>query len=155
MAEKSKTKNSNGEQSDICDLEQVTLKPQLEADHCFTTWLQTWHHSLQWGDSIRKNSRLRQAELLIRRPPRGIGDINVLLLLSNWRCTFTSEGKTIKSCNLLSSSIMRVSTAILIVIDSHQQCKDDVTCIRGLIRCLIIRRIILHFFVTPSFFNHS
>ena len=33
-------KKSNGEQSDFCDLEQVTLKPQLQADPCLTTWLQ-------------------------------------------------------------------------------------------------------------------
>ena len=33
------TKKSNGGQSDICDLEQVTLKPQLQAQHCLTTWL--------------------------------------------------------------------------------------------------------------------
>ena len=36
------TKKSNGEQSDLCDLEQVTLKPQLQVHHYLTTWLQTW-----------------------------------------------------------------------------------------------------------------
>ena len=36
-----KSKTSNGEQSDFCDLQLVFLKPsQLQIDHCFTTWLQ-------------------------------------------------------------------------------------------------------------------
>ena len=39
-------KKSNGEQSDLCDLEQVTLKPQLQVYHYLTTWLQIWYHSL-------------------------------------------------------------------------------------------------------------
>ena len=33
-------KKSNGEQSDLCDLEQVTLKPQLQVHHYLTIWLQ-------------------------------------------------------------------------------------------------------------------
>ena len=37
--EKQKQK-SNGEQSDLFCPEQVTLKPQLQAHHCLTTWLQ-------------------------------------------------------------------------------------------------------------------
>ena len=32
-------KKSNDEQSDLCDLEQVTLKPQLQVHHYLTTWL--------------------------------------------------------------------------------------------------------------------
>ena len=77
---KKQNKKSNVEQSDLCDLEQVTLKPQLQVHHYLTTWLQIWYHSLLRGDSIRKRRRLRKAELLIRRPPRGIGEINFLLL---------------------------------------------------------------------------
>ena len=46
LAEKSKNKKNNGEQSELYDLEQVTLKPQLQARHCLTTWLQIWYHSL-------------------------------------------------------------------------------------------------------------
>ena len=75
-------KKRNGEQSDLCDLEQVTLKPQLQVHHYLTTWLQIWYHSLLWGDSIRKGRRLRKAELLIGRPPRGNGEIKFSLLLS-------------------------------------------------------------------------
>ena len=75
-------KKSNGEQSDLCDLEQVILKPQLQAHNCFTTWLQIWYHSLLWGDSIRKGAQLRKAELLIRSPPRGNGEINFSLSLT-------------------------------------------------------------------------
>ena len=47
-AEKQNRK-SNGEQSDLCDFEQVALKPQLQVRRCLTTWLQIWHHSLLWG----------------------------------------------------------------------------------------------------------
>ena len=56
FGEEKQNKKSNGEQSDLCDLEQVTLKPQLQVHHCLTTWLQTWYHSLLWGDSIRKGA---------------------------------------------------------------------------------------------------
>ena len=63
-------KKSNGEQSDLCDLEQVTLKPQYQADHCLTTCLQIWYSSLL-GNNSRKGEK--QAELLIRRPLCRIG----------------------------------------------------------------------------------
>ena len=53
-------KKSNGEQSDLCDLEQVTLKPQLQVNHHLTTWLQIWHHSLLWEYSIRKGADLEK-----------------------------------------------------------------------------------------------
>ena len=46
-----KTEKSNGEHSDLCDLEQVTLKL-----HYLTTSLQIWYHSVLWGDSIRKGA---------------------------------------------------------------------------------------------------
>ena len=69
-------KKSNGEQSDLCDLEQVTLKPQLQVHHYLTTWLQLWYHSLLWGDSIRKGADLEKENW---RPPRGNGEINFSL----------------------------------------------------------------------------
>ena len=54
-------------QSELCDLEQVTLKPpQLQAHHCLTTWLQIWYHSLLSGDrrlSIRKDADLEPRDL--------------------------------------------------------------------------------------------
>ena len=53
-------KESNGKQSDLCDLEQVTLKPQLQVHHYLTTWLQIWYHILLWGDSIRKGADLQK-----------------------------------------------------------------------------------------------
>ena len=53
-------KKSNGEQSDLCDLEQVSLKPQLQVHHYLTTWLQICYHSLLWGDSIRKGADLEK-----------------------------------------------------------------------------------------------
>ena len=59
MAEKSKNKKSNGEQSDLCDLEQVTLK---RVRHCLTTWLQIWYHSLLWGDSIRERASTEKSK---------------------------------------------------------------------------------------------
>ena len=60
LAEKSKTK-SNGEQSDLCDLEKVTLKPQLQA--CY-------------GEIVYQRAPTQKTELFIRRPPRGYGEIN-------------------------------------------------------------------------------
>ena len=88
-----KQEKSNGEQSDLCDIEQVTLKPQLQAHHCLTTWLQIWYHCLIWGDSKRKGADIEKADLLIRRPPRGNGEINCsyyfysrLLLLAGYPC---------------------------------------------------------------------
>ena len=67
-------KKSNGEQSDLCDLEQVTLKPQLQFYPYLTIWLKIWYHS------IRKGADLEKQNSFIRRPLRGIGEINFLLL---------------------------------------------------------------------------
>ena len=72
-AEKSKNKKSNGEQSDLCDLEQVTLEPQLQAHHCLTIWLQIWYHSLLWGDSIRKGADLEKQNCLFGDHPAELG----------------------------------------------------------------------------------
>ena len=79
MAAKTGNKKSNGEQSDLCDLEQVTLKPQLQAHQCLTTWRQKWYHSLLWGDSIRNGADLEKQKLLIRRPHCSSGEINLYL----------------------------------------------------------------------------
>ena len=57
-----------------CDLEQVTLKPQLQAHHCLTTWLQIWYHSLLWGDSIRKGADLEKQNCLFGVHPAELGD---------------------------------------------------------------------------------
>ena len=57
-------KKSNGEQSDLYDLAQVTLKPQLQVNHYLTTWLQIWYHSLLWGDSIRKGADFEKQNCL-------------------------------------------------------------------------------------------
>ena len=51
---KTKNEKSNGDQLDLCDLDQVTLKPQPQADHRLATWLQIRYHSLLWRDSIQK-----------------------------------------------------------------------------------------------------
>ena len=61
---------NKSELSDVYDLEQVTLKLQLHADHCLVTWLRIWYHSLLRRDHIRKVHRLSKAKLLIRCPPR-------------------------------------------------------------------------------------
>ena len=55
-----KNEKSSGEQSDLFDLEQVALKPQLVAHHCLATWLQICYYSLLWGDSIRKSADLEE-----------------------------------------------------------------------------------------------
>ena len=57
FGEEKQNKKSNSEQSDLCDLEQVTLKPQLQVHHCLTIWLQIWYHSVLCGDSIRTGAR--------------------------------------------------------------------------------------------------
>ena len=66
-------KKSSGEQSDLCDLEQVTLKPQLQAHHCLTTCLQIWYRSLLWGDSIRKGADLEKQNCLFGVHPAELG----------------------------------------------------------------------------------
>ena len=53
-------KKSNGEQSDLCDLEQVTLKPRLQVHHYLTTWLQIWYRSLLRRGSIRKGADIEK-----------------------------------------------------------------------------------------------
>ena len=47
-------KKSNCEQSDHCDLEQVTLKSHFESRALLDHLIEIWYHSLSWGDSIRK-----------------------------------------------------------------------------------------------------
>ena len=79
MAEKNETKKSNGEQSGLCDLEQVTLKPQLQVHHYLTTWLQIWYHSLLWGDSIRKGADLEKQNCLFGVHPAVMGKFTSLL----------------------------------------------------------------------------
>ena len=53
-----KHEKSNGEQSDFCDHEQVTLKPQFQTDHCLTTWLEIWYHSNRKGTYLVKQNCL-------------------------------------------------------------------------------------------------
>ena len=52
------------------------LRVKTEVHHYLTTWLQSWYHSL-----LSERRRLRKAELLIRRPIRGIGELNFLFSL--------------------------------------------------------------------------
>ena len=73
-------KKSNGEQSDLCDLEQVTLKPQLQVHHYLTTWLQIWYHSSLWGDSIRKGADLEKQNCLFSVHPAVMGKLTSLSL---------------------------------------------------------------------------
>ena len=49
---------------------QVTLKPQLQVYHRFTTWLQICYHSLLWGDSIRKGADLETQNCLFGVHPQ-------------------------------------------------------------------------------------
>ena len=74
-------KKSNGEQSDLCDLEQVTLKPQLQVHHYLNTWLQIWYHSLLWGDSIRKGADLEKQNCLFGVHPAVMGKLTSLFSL--------------------------------------------------------------------------
>ena len=86
-------KKNNGEQSDFCDLEQVTLKPQqlwfqsdlkrLQVHHYLTTWLQIWYHSLLGGDSIRQGSDLEKKNCLFGVHPAVIGKLTSFSLSLN------------------------------------------------------------------------
>ena len=55
--------------------EQVTLKPQLQVDHCLTTWLEIWYHSLLWGGSIRKGADLEKQNCLFGAHPAVMGKL--------------------------------------------------------------------------------
>ena len=88
MAGESKNKKSKGEQSDLCGVEQVTLKLQLQADHCLITWLQIWYHSLQWRDSIRKGADLENQSCFFGVHPAVMGN---LLLSSFWKHIYTGN----------------------------------------------------------------
>ena len=69
-------KKGNDEQSYLCDLEQVTLKPQLQVHHCLITWLQIWYQSLLWGDSTRKGADLEKQNCLFGVHTAVMGKIN-------------------------------------------------------------------------------
>ena len=69
-------KKSNSEQSDLCDLQQVTLKPHLQVHHCWTTWLQMWCHSVLWGDSIQKGADSESRTAYSASTPRNWGNKN-------------------------------------------------------------------------------
>ena len=71
-------KKSNGEQSDLCDLEQVTLKPQFQVHHYLTTWLRIWYHRLLWRDSIRKGADLKKQNCLFGVHPAAMGKLTSL-----------------------------------------------------------------------------
>ena len=46
LVEEKKNTKSNGEQSNLCDFEVVTLKLELQAKNCLTTELLKWYQSL-------------------------------------------------------------------------------------------------------------
>ena len=89
-AKKNKNKKSNGEQSDLCDLEQVTLKPPLEVHHCLTTWLQIWYHSLLWGDCTRKGFDMEKQNCLFGVNPAELGKLTFFYLMevALWKICF-------------------------------------------------------------------
>ena len=76
-------KNSNGEQSDLCDLEQVISKQQLQAESLPLPLDLTAHSVPQLAMRYHPETRLLgeaySADLLIRLSPRGVGEINFLL----------------------------------------------------------------------------
>ena len=53
-------KKSSCEQTILCDFEQVTFGPQLEADSCLASLLQIWCQTFSWGDGIRKSADLER-----------------------------------------------------------------------------------------------
>ena len=62
-----KIKKSNGVQSDVCHLEFVTLKPQLQADHCL---------NMLKGADLNKQRRLFGIQ-----PTRRIGEMKLIIFL--------------------------------------------------------------------------
>ena len=109
LAEKSKNKKSNGEQSYLCDLEQVTLKPRLQVHHYLTTWLQIWYHRLLWGDSMRKGADLEKQNCLFGVHPAELVKLYFFyfLLLTNFTNsleafpTLVDKKMHYKSCKIL------------------------------------------------------
>ena len=91
-------KKSNGEQSDLRDLEQVTLKQQLQAHHCLTTRLQTWYHSLLWGDSIRKGADLKKQNCLFGVHPAVMRKLTSLSFSLSFACFDTSFSSLRRLC---------------------------------------------------------
>ena len=83
MAEKSKYKKSNGEQSDLRDLERhfenTNPSPPL-LDHLI--WLQIWCPSWLWGKYL-EGRRFGKTELLIQILRRGIEEFSFLFILQN------------------------------------------------------------------------
>ena len=104
-------KKSNGEQSDLCDLEQVTLKPQLQVHHYLTTWLQIWYHSLLWGDSIRDGADLEKQNCLFGVHPAVMGKLTSLSLLI-----------CLKNLNWMTESKSRIALAV--GIDHNLHCSE-------------------------------
>ena len=88
LAEQSKTKRATVSKKDLCDLEQVTLKPQLQVHHYLTTWLQIWYHSLLWGDCIRKGADLEKQICLFGVHPAVMEKLTPLLIviIVNFHC---------------------------------------------------------------------
>ena len=93
-------KKINVEQSDLCDFEQVTLKPQLQAHHCLITWLQIWYHSLLWENSIRKGADLKKQNCLFGVHPTVMGK---LTSLSPLKCEILKNGFS-NECWILTTS---------------------------------------------------
>ena len=50
-AESVKPNEKSNRKTGFCNLEQVTLKPKLQFQHCMAAWLQIRYHSLVWGDT--------------------------------------------------------------------------------------------------------
>ena len=92
--EKQNKKSNGDKQSDLRDLEQVTLKPELQVHHYLTTWLQIWYHSLLWGDSIRKGADLEKQNCLFGVQPAVMGKLTSLLsyYVFCFRVVFNNSG---------------------------------------------------------------
>ena len=73
LGREKQNKKSNGKETDLCDLEQATLKQLLQVRHCLTILLQIWYHSLLWGDSIRKGADLEKQNCLFGVHPAELG----------------------------------------------------------------------------------
>ena len=100
-------KKSNSEQSDLCDLEQVTLKPQLQVHHYLTTWLQIWYHSLLWGDSIRKGADLEKQKCLFGVHPAVMGKLTSLSLSIRVTAGSFTQSRNVRKFDSIKTQVFR------------------------------------------------
>ena len=101
---KAKNKKSNSEQSDLCDLQQVTLKPASSPpllDHLAA--VQICNHSMLWRDSIRKGVDLEKQNYLIGDHPAELGKLTFVFFTRSFLFPGNFFPKVLKTFDKLES----------------------------------------------------